>query len=100
MPIYEFLCSHCRAIEEQILKISDDTKIIDCPFCGEKQSSHRIMSKTSFELNGEGWEADGYGYPTSESKAGTAIHKSNGKIRRGKNINPLEKYVGKGMLKK
>jgi putative FmdB family regulatory protein len=58
MPIYEYECSHCGAIEEAIQKFSD-APLTTCKHCCGKLS--RLISQSSFHLKGGGWYADGYG---------------------------------------
>tara|TARA_B100001173_G_C15514910_1_gene348849 strand:+ start:95 stop:358 length:264 start_codon:yes stop_codon:yes gene_type:complete len=59
MPIYEFRCTECDEISEEILSFDDNKKTINCPVCNNK--SERIMSLGSFHLKGAGWYKDGYG---------------------------------------
>ena len=59
MPIYEFRCTECDEISEEMLSFRDKTKTIKCPICNNK--SERIMSLGSFHLKGSGWYKDGYG---------------------------------------
>ena len=59
MPIYEFRCTECDEISEEMLSFRDTTKIIKCPICNSR--SERIMSLGSFHLKGSGWYKDGYG---------------------------------------
>ena len=59
MPIYEFRCTECDEISEEMLSFRDTTKTIKCPICNNK--SERIMSLGSFHLKGSGWYKDGYG---------------------------------------
>ena len=59
MPIYEFRCTECDEISEEMLSFKDKTKTIKCPICNSR--SERIMSLGSFHLKGSGWYKDGYG---------------------------------------
>ena len=59
MPIYEFRCTECDEISEEMLSFRDKTKTIKCPICNNK--SDKIMSLGSFHLKGSGWYKDGYG---------------------------------------
>ena len=59
MPIYEFRCTECDEISEEMLSFKDKTKTIKCPIC--KNRSEKIMSLGSFHLKGSGWYKDGYG---------------------------------------
>ena len=59
MPIYEFRCTECDEISEEMLSFKDKTKTIKCPICNNR--SEKIMSLGSFHLKGSGWYKDGYG---------------------------------------
>ena len=59
MPIYEFRCTECDEVSEEMLSFKDKTKTIKCPICNNK--SEKIMSLGSFHLKGSGWYKDGYG---------------------------------------
>jgi putative FmdB family regulatory protein len=56
MPVYEFECSSCGSITEQLTKMG--TEEIICPNCQKK--AKKIISRCTFELKGGGWYADGY----------------------------------------
>ena len=56
MPIYEFRCTECDEISEEMLSFRDKTKTIKCPICNNK--SEKIMSLGSFHLKGSGWYKD------------------------------------------
>lgn len=56
MPIYEYQCEKCKMITEKIQ--SYDGKAPKCGKC--KIKTHRVISRTSFALKGEGWAKDGY----------------------------------------
>lgn len=58
MPIYEYGCSGCEHVFEQMQKMSDPAPSI-CPSCGSEKVG-KIMSTGSFHLKGGGWYADGY----------------------------------------
>ena len=61
MPIYEYKCIKCEKILEQLVKISQ--KFLS-PLCFNEncngEQTERIVSQTSFKLEGEGWYKDGY----------------------------------------
>ncbi len=81
MPIYEYRCPKCNKIFEEWSHITEDHPQEPCPDCGT--ASSRIMSSTSFILEGGGWYVTDYGYrkgvkedgstssasPASESKS-------------------------------
>lgn len=60
MPIYEYRCPKCQKIFEEWSHISDDHPTEPCPDCSTP--SPRIMSSTSFVLEGSGWYVTDYGY--------------------------------------
>ena len=60
MPIYNYRCENCSAEFEKILPIGErDHPEMCCPVC-ESGDVHRIVSRSSFSLKGEGWYKDGY----------------------------------------
>lgn len=58
MPIYEFGCRACGHTMEVFQKISDPPPA-ECPECGSTEIG-KLVSKTSFQLKGGGWYAQGY----------------------------------------
>ncbi|RLA16571.1 MAG: zinc ribbon domain-containing protein [Gammaproteobacteria bacterium] len=57
MPIYEYECKFCEKVFEVQQRMAD--KPVDtCPDCGE--AVKKLISKSSFQLKGGGWYADGY----------------------------------------
>ena len=67
MPIYEFVC---RCGEEVSKLVKMDMKSTKCPSCGRRMK--RMISNTSFILNGRNWSKDNYGLKkmNENSKAG------------------------------
>lgn len=57
MPLYEYQCSTCGAIEEAIQKFSDPP-LTACRRCSGQLS--RLISQSSFHLKGTGWYATDY----------------------------------------
>ncbi len=57
MPVYEYECKKCGQVHEvwQSLK---DAPLSECPECGGDVA--KIISRSSFQLKGGGWYADGY----------------------------------------
>ncbi len=68
MPLYEYICSECHYIFEEIQKISD-APLKKCPQC-QRDTLAKQISQSSFALKGEGWYKDGYARP-SEKKNST-----------------------------
>ena len=61
MPIYEYRCPKCNKVfEEWCPHITEDHPKEPCPDCGA--ISPRIISNTSFVLEGGGWYVTDYGY--------------------------------------
>jgi putative FmdB family regulatory protein len=58
MPIYEYCCQKCKTIEEEMFPITNFPLTILCKECGG--NAFKIISKTSFKLEGGGWASDGY----------------------------------------
>jgi putative FmdB family regulatory protein len=57
MPLYEYQCSTCGAIEEAIQKFSDPP-LTACRRCSGQLS--RLISQSSFHLKGTGWYVTDY----------------------------------------
>ena len=53
MPIYEYRCRKCGNVFEEWVKTFDSPELEPCPKCGG--DAERIMSNTSFKLEGGGW---------------------------------------------
>ena len=69
MPIYEYQCTECDHITEEIESFKSVIRTIMCPFCNG--ISNRILSLGSFHLKGGGWYKDGYGKKKQETKTET-----------------------------
>ena len=57
MPIYEYECTKCGKIEEEIQKFSDKP-MTKCKHCSGKL--HKLISQNSFHLKGTGWYVTDY----------------------------------------
>ncbi len=57
MPVDEYECPACEKIFEVQQRMSDDP-LSQCPDCEGPVT--KIMSRSSFQLKGGGWYADGY----------------------------------------
>lgn len=57
MPVYEYQCPQCNAVFELWRNISD-TGTGNCPACSVPMQ--KLISKSTFQLRGSGWYADGY----------------------------------------
>jgi putative FmdB family regulatory protein len=66
MPIYEYRCTECRTIIEEIQKFSDEP-LTDCKECDITGTLEKIITGTHFSLKGDCWYKDGYTH-TEEKK--------------------------------
>ena len=67
MPIYEYKCRKCKGEFEVFQKISDaDEK--SCKFC--RGPVNKLISLSSFQLQGAGWYVTDYGGKKPKSKDG------------------------------
>jgi putative FmdB family regulatory protein len=57
MPIYEYKCTQCGAIEEAIQKFSD-RPLTTCSKCSGKLQ--KLISQSTFHLKGSGWYVTDY----------------------------------------
>jgi putative FmdB family regulatory protein len=57
MPLYEYQCTQCGAIEEAIQKFSD-APLTTCSKCSGKLN--KLISQSSFHLKGSGWYVTDY----------------------------------------
>jgi len=59
MPVYEFQCPKCgKIIVRDDIPITSPIKTIICDYCGEE--AQKIISTSTFKLDGPGWYKDGY----------------------------------------
>lgn len=60
MPTYEFECLKCKKKVELLRSMNDDTPVLCCEeSCGDLEMM-QLISKSSFQLKGLGWAAEGY----------------------------------------
>jgi len=57
MPIYEYRCTKCGNETEVLQRVSDRPKR-KCGKCSGRLE--KLISRTSFQLKGGGWYAEGY----------------------------------------
>jgi putative FmdB family regulatory protein len=69
MPVYEYECPACEKVIEVQQRMVDDP-LSQCPECEGPVT--KIMSRSSFQLKGGGWYADGYSSTKAEKKTGPA----------------------------
>jgi putative FmdB family regulatory protein len=62
MPIYEYKCQECKNIYEELHlgKCNSSNKIIFCSKCEKEIDMKKVVSLSSFKLEGRGWGKDGY----------------------------------------
>ena len=59
MPLYEYECSACGHRVDRLQKSSDPPPV--CDACDGAPVMRKLISRSSFKLNGTGWARDGYG---------------------------------------
>lgn len=69
MPIYEYRCMECHQVFEEWIRRAGGEEPRQCPIC--KGNAARIMSNSTFVLNGGGWYVTDYGFK-SRDKAGAS----------------------------
>ena len=68
MPMYEYKCTGC-GVEFEVMRKFSDAPVTECAECGGKVE--KLISRSSFQLKGGGWYADGYS-STGNSSAGNS----------------------------
>jgi putative FmdB family regulatory protein len=59
MPIYVYSCNNCGHELQARQKISDPQPQV-CPNCQKENSLKKILTPSSFKLEGGGWFSQGY----------------------------------------
>jgi putative FmdB family regulatory protein len=72
MPIYEYQCEKCGAVEEALQKFSDKP-LTKCTHCSGKL--HKLISQSAFHLKGSGWYVTDYA-GKKQSKKDTTVEKT------------------------
>jgi putative FmdB family regulatory protein len=67
MPLYEYQCMQCGAIEEAIQKFSD-APLNTCRQCSGQLN--KLISQSSFHLKGTGWYVTDYSKKSPSAAAG------------------------------
>lgn len=65
MPIYEYQCVKCGAIEEALQKVTDKP-LTKCRQCSGKL--HKLISQSAFHLKGTGWYVTDYAGKTQNKE--------------------------------
>ncbi len=73
MPVYEYECPACEKVLEVQQRMADAPLTI-CPEC--EGPVKKIMSRSSFQLKGGGWYADGYSSSKPEKTKESSTSKS------------------------
>jgi len=68
MPIYEYQCEQCGAVEEALQKFSDKP-LTKCHQCSGKL--HKLISQSAFHLKGTGWYVTDYAGKTQGKRNNT-----------------------------
>ena len=68
MPIYEYECLQCGAVEEALQKFSDKP-LTNCSQCRGKL--RKMISNTTFQLKGSGWYVTDYAKKTTSPSKST-----------------------------
>jgi putative FmdB family regulatory protein len=55
MPIYEYICTHCKHQFDELQKIGEPP-LEKCPMCAERTLT-KLVSAAGFQLKGTGWYA-------------------------------------------
>jgi len=87
MPIYEYECPKCGAIEEVLQKFSDNP-LKKCRHCSGKLT--KLVSQSTFHLKGTGWYVTDY---ANKSKASDkpAKNSSDTKTKEAKSLKTKSK---------
>ena len=91
MPIYEYGCAKCGHVMEVLQKMTDPAPA-KCENCGSKRVS-RVMSRTSFQLKGDGWYITDYA--RKGKKEGGESKSSEGSESKSKDTKKDSKKDGK-----
>ena len=91
MPIYEYECCQCGAVEEAIQKFSDEP-LSTCKRCSGKLT--KLMSHSSFHLKGSGWYVTDYANKSDNSSSNKEPKKENSSKDKKKSdsVEPKKKY--------
>ncbi len=65
MPIYEYKCKKCGN-EFEVFHKASDTEVKSCKFC--RGPVHKLVSLSSFQLQGSGWYVTDYGGKKPKTK--------------------------------
>ena len=65
MPIYEFMCSKCLKITEELLPINSVKQLTNCRFCKENRARRIVSEPSGYSMKGF---SEKNGYSTKEKK--------------------------------
>jgi putative FmdB family regulatory protein len=85
MPIYEYECKQCGAVEEVFQKISENP-LSECKKCSGKL--HKLISHSSFHLKGSGWYVTDYARGNKQSADKSPAPAADGKTDTDKSAAP------------
>ncbi len=79
MPIYEFQCTSCKEIFEDLVSVGQKTH--KCPVCGAK--SKKIMSSVGIIFKGSGWYC-------TDNRRGSTLNGNGSKKKDKKEVEKVE----------
>lgn len=59
MPIYPYICQACQKTMKVLAKVSGPPPA-ECKVCGQYGQLIKQISRTAFQLKGDGWYSSGY----------------------------------------
>lgn len=84
MPLYEYACEKCGRVVEVLQRMSDspfkncDQLGEDRPECKGGGQLNKQMSRTSFQLKGDGWYITDYARKDKKNKESSSGEKTSG----------------------
>ena len=63
MPYYDYVCTECSLVVNDLYFDINSTPIVDCPKCASEMK--RLIGPAIIELRGQRWAKDGYSTPKS-----------------------------------
>jgi putative FmdB family regulatory protein len=90
MPLYEYQCTTCRAVCEQLQK-AKDKPLAKCPKCGGPVV--KLVSSPAIQFKGNGWYVTDYAKKGSTAAEAGTEAKSGGKadVKAGPGEGPKDK---------
>lgn len=95
MPIYEYECTSCCNVFEVFQRMTENP-LTACPDC--TGAVKKLVSRSSFQLKGTGWYADGYSNKSSGGTDSAASDKPKSPVSEktaGENVDSSKNNSGK-----